>query len=76
LAPYNITVNAIAPGWIETDMTAGTTGEERKRALERVPLGRMGQPAEIGYVAAFLASDRANFITGQTIHVNGGEAMF
>jgi len=76
LGPYNITVNAIAPGWIETDMTAGTTGEERKRALERVPLGRMGQPAEIGYVAAFLASDRANFITGQTIHVNGGEAMF
>ena len=76
LAPYNITVNAIAPGWIETDMTAGTTGEERRRALEQVPLGRMGQPAEIGYVAAFLASDRANFITGQTIHVNGGESMF
>jgi 3-oxoacyl-[acyl-carrier protein] reductase len=76
LAPYNITVNAIASGWVETDMTAGTTGEERKRALEQVPLGRMGQPAEIGYVAAFLASDRASFITGQTIHVNGGEAMF
>jgi 3-oxoacyl-[acyl-carrier protein] reductase len=76
LAPYDITVNAIAPGWIETDMTAGTTGEQKRKALERVPLGRMGQPAEIGYVAAFLASDRANFITGQTIHVNGGEAMF
>lgn len=76
LAPYNITVNAIAPGWFETDMTAGTTGEKRRKALERVPLGRMGQPIEIGYVAAFLASDRANYITGQTIHVNGGEAMF
>jgi 3-oxoacyl-[acyl-carrier protein] reductase len=76
LAPYNITVNAIAPGWIETDMTADTVGEARRRALERVPLGRMGQPAEIGYVAVFLASDRANFITGQTLHVNGGEAMF
>jgi 3-oxoacyl-[acyl-carrier protein] reductase len=76
LAPYNITVNTIAPGWFETDMTSGVVGEERKRALERVPLGRMGQPKEIGYVAAFLASDKASFITGQTIHVNGGEAMF
>ena len=76
LAPYNITINTIAPGWFETDMTSGVVGEERKKALERVPLGRMGQPAEIGYVAAFLASDRASFITGQTIHVNGGEAMF
>jgi 3-oxoacyl-[acyl-carrier protein] reductase len=76
LAPYNITVNAIAPGWIDTDMTADTTGEARKRALERVPLGRMGQPVEIGYVATFLASNRANYITGQTLHVNGGEAMF
>ena len=76
LAPYNITVNTIAPGWFETDMTSGVVGEQRKRALERVPLGRMGQPAEIGYVTAFLASDKASFITGQTIHVNGGEAMY
>ena len=76
LAPYNITVNTIAPGWFETDMTSGVVGEDRRKALERVPLGRMGQPPEIGYVAAFLASDRASFITGQTIHVNGGEAMF
>ena len=76
LAPYGITVNAIAPGWIETDMTAGMTGVRRKRALERVPLRRMGQPADIAHVAAFLASDRASFITGQTIHVNGGESMF
>ena len=76
LAPYNITVNTIAPGWFETDMTSGTVGEARKKALEAVPLGRMGQPKEIGYVAAFLASDKASFITGQTIHINGGEAMF
>jgi len=76
LAPYNITVNTIAPGWFETDMTAPVIGEQRRKALERVPLGRMGQPAEIGYVAAFLASDRASFITGQTIHINGGEAMY
>jgi 3-oxoacyl-[acyl-carrier protein] reductase len=76
LAPYNITVNTIAPGWFETDMTSGTVGEEKKKAIERIPLGRWGQPSEIGYVAAFLASDRASFITGQTIHVNGGEALF
>jgi len=76
LAPYNITVNTIAPGWFETDMTSGVVGEEREKALERVPLRRMGQPKEIGYVVAFLASDKASFVTGQTIHVNGGEAMF
>ena len=75
-APYNITVNTIAPGWFETDMTSGVVGEERKKSLERVPLGRMGQPHEIGYLAAFLASDKASFITGQTIHINGGEALF
>ena len=57
-------------------MTSGTVGEERKKALEKIPLGRMGQPREIGYVAAFLASEKASFITGQTIHINGGEAMF
>ena len=76
LAPYNITVNTIAPGWFETDMTSGLVGEERKKALEGIPLRRIGQPQEIGYVAAFLATDKASFITGQTIHVNGGEAMF
>ena len=76
LASYNITVNAIAPGLIETDMTAGMTAEEKKKALELIPLGRIGQPADIAHAAAFLASDRASFITGQTIHVNGGEAMF
>ena len=75
LAPYNITVNTIAPGWVETDMTSGVSVEGLKKALERVPLRRMGQPAEIGYAAAFLASEKASFITGQTIHVNGGEAM-
>jgi len=76
LAKYNITVNAIAPGWIETDMTSGGTPEEKKKALEAIPLGRMGQPVDIAHTAIFLASDHASFITGQTIHVNGGEAMF
>jgi 3-oxoacyl-[acyl-carrier protein] reductase len=76
LAPYNITVNTIAPGWFDTDMTSGTVGEERKKALEKIPMGRMGRPQEVGFVAAFLASEKASFITGQTIHINGGEAMF
>jgi len=76
LARYNITVNAIAPGWVETDMTAGMTADEKKNALETIPLGRIGQPEDIAHVAAFLASDRASFITGQTLHVNGGEALF
>lgn len=76
LASYNITVNAIAPGWIETDMTADATAERRREALELIPLGRMGQPADIANAAVFLASERASFITGQTIHVNGGEGMF
>lgn len=76
LAPYNVTVNAIAPGWTETDMTASTTLEQKGRALELIPLRRMGLPVDMAYAAAFLASDRASFITGQTMHVNGGEAMF
>lgn len=75
LAPYNITVNAISPGLIETDMTASATPEEKKKELELIPLGRIGQPEDIAHAAVFLASDRASFITGQTIHVNGGEAM-
>ena len=75
LAGYNITVNAIAPGWIETDMTSGITAEEKRKALELIPLRRMGQPEDIAYAAAFLASEKASFITGQTIHVNGGEAV-
>ena len=75
LAGYSVTVNAIAPGWIETDMTSGMTPEEKNRALQSIPLGRIGQPEDIAHVAAFLASEKASFMTGQTIHVNGGEAM-
>lgn len=76
LAPYNITVNAVSPGLIETDMTSASTPEQRRKEIQLIPLGRIGQPSDIAYAAAFLASDRASFITGQTIHVNGGEAMF
>jgi 3-oxoacyl-[acyl-carrier protein] reductase len=75
LAGYGVTVNAIAPGWIRTDMTSGLTPEEEKKALQLIPLGRVGQPEDIAHIAAFLASEKASFITGQTIHVNGGEAM-
>jgi 3-oxoacyl-[acyl-carrier protein] reductase len=75
LAGYNITVNAIAPGWIQTDMTSGMTPAEKRKALRLVPLRRIGQPEDIAHLAAFLASEKASFITGQTIHVNGGEFM-
>jgi len=76
LAQYGVTVNAVAPGWIETDMTSGMTAEDRKKGLELIPLRRIGRPEDIAYTTVFLASDLASFITGQTIHVNGGEAMF
>ena len=76
LAGYGVTVNAIAPGWIETDMTSGMTPEEKKKALQSIPLGRIGQPEDIAHMAVFLASDKASYVTGQPLHVNGGEAMF
>jgi len=76
LARFNITVNAIAPGWIETDMTSAVTEDEKRKALELVPLGRFGRPEDIAHASVFLASDKASFITGQTVHINGGEAMF
>jgi 3-oxoacyl-[acyl-carrier protein] reductase len=76
LAPYNVTVNAVAPGWIETDMTAEVTEDQKKEALKFVPLRRFGQPEDVAHAAVFLASENAGYMTGQTIHVNGGEAMF
>lgn len=70
-----ITVNAVAPGFIETDMTAKISDEQHARLLDRVPLGRLGQASEVAAVVAFLASDAAAYITGETIHVNGGLYM-
>ena len=67
-----ITVNAVAPGFIETDMTSALTEEVRTGLLERIPLGRLGSAAEVAGVVHFLASDAAAYITGQVIHVNGG----
>ncbi|MEM7218916.1 MAG: 3-oxoacyl-ACP reductase FabG [Pseudomonadota bacterium] len=72
VASRNITVNAVAPGFIETDMTAALTDEQRALMLDRIPLGRMGQCDEVGALIAFLAGDSAGYITGETIQINGG----
>lgn len=72
LAGRGITVNAIAPGYIESDMTAGLPEKVKESALAQIPLGRMGKPEDIAYAAAFLASDRASYLTGQVLLVDGG----
>ncbi|MOA17746.1 3-oxoacyl-[acyl-carrier-protein] reductase FabG [compost metagenome] len=75
LASRNITVNCIAPGFIETDMTDTLSEEVRQGMLGGIPLARLGQPEEIAKVAVFLASDSASYMTGQTLHVDGGMYM-
>ena len=75
LGSRKITVNAIAPGYIETDMTQSLPEAFREKMLSRIALGRLGMPEEIGSVAVFLASDAASYITGQTIIVDGGMAV-
>ncbi|MGQ0619396.1 MAG: 3-oxoacyl-ACP reductase FabG [Panacagrimonas sp.] len=70
-----ITVNVVAPGFIETDMTKGLGDETRARLLEQVPAGRLGSPQDIASAVAFLASREAGYITGETLHVNGGMHM-
>lgn len=74
LAPYGIRVNAIGPGSIMTDMLASVNDnpEAKRRLLSRTPLGRIGDPAEIAGIAAFLASDDAGYVTGQTLYADGG----
>lgn len=71
----NITVNCIAPGFIDTDMTKGLSEEQRNILLHQIPLGRLGQPQDIASAVAFLVSDEAGYITGQTLHINGGMLM-
>ncbi len=71
----NITVNAVAPGFIDTDMTRALPETQRQAMLTQIPLGRLGLPEEIAQAVAFLASPRAAYITGTTIHVNGGMYM-
>jgi len=72
LAGRNITVNAVAPGFIETDMTAALSEEVRAAYVEHIPLKRLGQACDVAEVVAFLASDKASYITGQVLAVNGG----
>lgn len=75
VAARKITVNAIAAGYIETDIWADVPDEAREMALSIIPLGRKGEPEEIAYAAAFLASEQAAYITGQVLGVDGGMAM-
>jgi NAD(P)-dependent dehydrogenase (short-subunit alcohol dehydrogenase family) len=75
LAPHRIRVNAIGPGTILTEMARAavlTNDESRRRILSRSPLGRCGEPEEVAAIAAFLASDDASYVTGQTIYPDGG----
>lgn len=74
LAPHGIRVNAIGPGTIETDMAKGVLADQAafNRAMSRTPLGRVGAPSEVASIAAFLASDDASYVTGETIYVDGG----
>lgn len=76
VAARNITVNAIAAGYIETDIWANVSDEMRQAIINMIPLGRKGQAEEIAYAVAFLASDQAAYITGQVLGIDGGMAMF
>lgn len=75
LGSRNITVNCVAPGFIETDMTAGLGDDQHKALLTQIPLGHLGQPADIAHAVSYLASPQAAYVTGQELHVNGGMYM-
>ncbi|OCG26520.1 3-oxoacyl-ACP reductase [Gilliamella sp. Fer1-1] len=75
VASRGITVNVVAPGFIATDMTEALTDEQKALTLAQVPAGRLGEPTEIANAVAFLVSDEASYITGETLHVNGGMYM-
>lgn len=75
LGSRNITVNCVAPGFIETDMTRALTDEQTAALLGQIPLGRLGAPVDVAYAVGFLASDQAQYISGTTLHVNGGMYM-
>ncbi len=75
-AKRNVTANCIAPGFIATPMTDKLNEKQREGILARVPAGRLGTPADVASATVFLASDEAAYITGQTLHINGGMAMF
>jgi 3-oxoacyl-[acyl-carrier protein] reductase len=75
LASRNITVNAVAPGFIETEMTAKLNENQRELLLRNIPMGRLGKPEDIAKVVGFLCSEDAEYITGQVISVDGGMVM-
>jgi 3-oxoacyl-[acyl-carrier protein] reductase len=75
LAPRNVTVNAVAPGLVDTDMASALAPEARGALTASIPLGRIGTPEDVAAAVRFLASDAAGYITGQVLHVNGGMYM-
>ena len=75
LGSRNITVNCVAPGFIETDMTAALQEAQQKALLTQIPLGHLGKPSDIAHAVAYLASPEASYVTGQELHVNGGMYM-
>ena len=75
LGSRGITVNCVAPGFIETDMTASLPEEQQKALLGQIPLGHLGKPADIAHAVAYLAGAHASYVTGQELHVNGGMFM-
>ncbi|MCE2521856.1 MAG: 3-oxoacyl-[acyl-carrier-protein] reductase [Rhodobacteraceae bacterium] len=75
VANRGITVNLVAPGFVDTEMTSGLKEEQKSALLSRIPIGRMGGPDEIAAAVRFLVSKEASYVTGQTLHVNGGLAM-
>ena len=75
LGSRNITVNCVAPGFIETDMTGSLPEAQQQALLSQIPLGHLGKPADVAHAVAFLASPRAGYLTGQELHVNGGMFM-
>ena len=75
LGSRNITVNCVAPGFIETDMTAALSDDQKKALMGQIPLGQLGKPSDIAHAVAYLASLQAGYVTGQELHVNGGMYM-
>jgi acetoacetyl-CoA reductase len=75
-AKFGVTVNAIAPGYIDTDMVAAVPGDVLEKIVARIPVGRLGQASEIARGVAFLSSEEAGFVTGSTLSINGGQHMY
>ena len=75
LGSRNITVNCVAPGFIETDLTAGLGEDQQKALLGQIPLGHLGKPSDVAHAVVYLASSNASYVTGQELHVNGGMYM-